>query len=71
MAELQVDIVTLKPRWSLSDLFGSRGEQESKARILGQLYREYLSEGWELADDICWSKDSGFAVMKIGRPAPS
>ena len=71
MAEPHIDIVTLKPKWSLSDLFGKRGRTESRARILEQLDEKYLSKGWELADDILWGKDDGYAVMKLGRPTVS
>ena len=69
MDNAQVDIVTLKPRWSVRDLFGGRDEKVSRARILTQLNEEYLSKGWELADEIYWGKDYGYAVMKIGRTA--
>ncbi|HSG17512.1 MAG TPA: hypothetical protein VLE70_14470 [Anaerolineae bacterium] len=71
MAEPHTDIITLKPRWSLSDLFGRRGQAKSRARILRQLDEMYLSEGWQLADDILWGKGDGFAVMKVGRPTVS
>ena len=71
MDESVVDIVTLRPHWSLSDLFGRRNEEQSKTRILVQLNQEYLSKGWELADDIHWSKRYDFAVMKIGRRSPA
>ena len=67
MEDSRTDIVTLKPRWSVADLFGRRDEKESRARILNQLNRDYLSQGWELADEIYWSKNNGFAVMKLGR----
>ena len=67
--EAQVDFVTLKPRWSVSDLFGKRNGKASRARILAQLNEDYLSKGWELADEIHWGKDYGFAVMKLGRVA--
>lgn len=67
MDESRTNIVTLKPRWSVGDLFGKRNERECRERILTQLNRDYLSQGWELKDHICWAKDSGFAVMKLGR----
>jgi hypothetical protein len=67
MNESRVDIVTLKPRWSVVDLISRRDEKTCRTRILNQLYRDYLSQGWELADDIHWAKDNNFAVMKIGR----
>lgn len=67
MDEVSVDIVTLKPRWSFVDLIARRDEQTSRARILRQLNQDYLSQGWELADEIHWSKNNNFAVMKLGR----
>ena len=68
MDESRTNIVTLKPRWSVVDLFGRRNEKDCRTRILTQLNRDYLSQGWELADEIYWAKNNGFAVMKLGRP---
>lgn len=68
MDQQQYDIVTLKPKWSVIDIFVDRSEAVNRDRILHQLTDTYLSKGWELMDDIIWGKDYQYAVMKIGRP---
>lgn len=68
MNNQKYDIVTLKPAWSVRDLFIGRTEAENRDRILNQLKGRYLSNGWELSDEIMWGKDSEFAVVKLGRP---
>lgn len=67
MNDAQVDFVTLKPKWSLTDLFTRPDEETSRQRILAQLKQEYLANGWELADEIYWGKRYSYAVMKLGR----
>ncbi len=67
MEKSQTNIVTLKPKWSLRDMFMARNEVANRQRILTQLEAEYLSKGWELADDIQWGKDYRYAVMKLDR----
>lgn len=67
MRQPEYDIVTLKPHWSVKDLFISRGEAENKQRILHELDGRYLSKGWTLADDIMWGARCEYAVVKIGR----
>ena len=67
MEKSQVHIVTLKPKWSVKDMFVGRNETINRDRILHQLDDEYLSKGWELTEDIMWGKDYGYAVMKLGR----
>jgi len=62
------EIVTLKPSWSLKDLFLERNEDENRNRILEQLRGDYLSKGWELTDEIMWGKEFQFAVVKLERP---
>ncbi|KPK09957.1 MAG: hypothetical protein AMJ56_09465 [Anaerolineae bacterium SG8_19] len=69
MDQQQYDIVTLKPKWSVIDLFIEPSEAANKDRILHQLTDKYLSKGWVLMDDIIWGKDYEYAVMKIGRPS--
>lgn len=71
MDQQQFDIVTLKPKWSVIDLFIERSEAANRDRILHQLTDKYLSKGWVLLDDIIWGKDYEYAVMKIGRPSPN
>ncbi len=68
MNKLKYDIVTLKPGWSVKDLFTGRTEAANRERILNQLNGQYLNQGWQLSDDIMWGKDSEFAVVKLGRP---
>jgi hypothetical protein len=68
MNKLNYDIVTLKPGWSVKDLFTGRTEAANRERILNQLNGQYLNQGWQLSDDIMWGKDSKFAVVKLGRP---
>jgi len=67
MENSQENIVTLKPKWSVKDIFVERNEVVNRERILDQLDNEYLSKGWELTEDIIWGKDYGYAVMKLGR----
>ena len=69
MNNLKYDIVTLRPGWSVRDLFGRRSEATNRNRILNQLNGQYLARGWELSDDIMWGKDGEFAVVKLGRPS--
>ena len=71
MDKSQYNIVTLKPKWSVKDMFVGRNKVENRERILEQLNEEYLSKGWELTEDIMWGKDFGYAVMKIGRFSPN
>jgi hypothetical protein len=70
MEKSQYNIVTLKPKWSVKDVFVERNEGVNRERILHQLDDEYLSKGWELTEDIMWGKDFGYAVMKLGRLSP-
>jgi len=67
MGQIQYDIVTLKPKWSIKDVFVERNEDANKERILEQLRGHYLEKGWVLTDDIIWGKDYNYAVMKLGR----
>lgn len=67
MENSQYNIVTLKPKWSVKDMFVERSLAVKRERILDRLDEEYLSQGWELADDIIWGKEFEFAVMKLGR----
>ena len=69
MGKAQYDIVTLKPRWSVRDLFVNRSELEYRDSILAQLNSQYLSQGWTLADDIKWAPRCKFAVIKLGPPS--
>ena len=71
MEKAKYNIVTLKPKWSVKDMFIERNEAVNRERILHQLDNEYLSKGWELSEDIMWGKDFGFAVMKLGRLSPN
>jgi hypothetical protein len=48
-------------------MFMARNEVANRQRILTQLEAEYLSKGWELADEIQWGKDYRYAVMKLDR----
>jgi hypothetical protein len=68
MGKAQFDIVTLKPRWSVRDLFVDRSESDYKDSIIAQLNREYLSQGWTLADEIKWDPKYRYAVVKLGPP---
>lgn len=61
------EIVTLKPGWSIKDLFLERNEEDNRNRILDQLNGEYLSKGWQLTDEIMWGKEFQFAVVKLER----
>jgi len=69
MGQIQYDIVTLKPKWSIKDLFTQRNGDNNRERILKQLNGHYLEKGWELTDDIIWGKEFSYAVMKLGRPS--
>jgi hypothetical protein len=69
MGEAQFNIVTLKPRWSVRDLFVDRSDLEYRDSILAQLNSQYLSQGWILADEIKWDPKYRFAVIKLGLPA--
>ena len=71
MTEVEYDIVTLKPAWSVRDFFTGRTENTNRDSILQQLDGKYLSRGWQLTDEIMWGKDSEFAVVKLGRPPNS
>ena len=68
MGEAQYNIVTLKPRWSVRDLFVDRSDLESRESILAQLNNQYLSQGWTLADEIKWDPKYRYAVVKLGLP---
>jgi hypothetical protein len=67
MDQQDIEIVTLKPGWSIKDLFIGRDENESRNRILNQLNLDYLANGWELTDEIMWGKEFQFAVVKLER----
>ena len=67
MGQIQHEIVTLKPKWSLKDFFVERNGETNRQRILEQLNGQYLENGWELKDDIIWGKEFSYAVMKLGR----
>ena len=67
MDQQDIEIVTLKPGWSIKDLFLGRDEDENRNRILNQLNGEYLANGWELTDEIMWGKEFQFAVVKLER----
>jgi len=69
MGQIQHDIVTLKPKWSVKDLFIERNGETNRERILEQLSGHYLEKGWELKDDIIWGKEYSYAVMKLERPS--
>jgi hypothetical protein len=69
MGEANFDIIMVKPRWSVRDLFSSRSEKESREAILEQLNSEYLSRGWTLADEIKWDAKYRYAVVKLGPPS--
>ncbi|MFN2189891.1 MAG: hypothetical protein ACK2T3_14095 [Candidatus Promineifilaceae bacterium] len=71
MGKAQFDIVTLKPRWSVRDLFSEKTEAESRESILAQLNSRYLSHGWTVVDDIKWDSKYRFAVVKLGPPQSS
>ena len=67
MDQQDIEIVTLKPGWSIKDLVLGRDEDENRNRILNQLNGDYLAKGWELTDEIMWGKEFQFAVVKLGR----
>ncbi len=69
MGQIQYDIVTLKPKWSIKDMFAERSGDANRERILDQLRGHYLENGWVLVDDIIWGKECSYAVMKLGRPS--
>ena len=67
MDQQDIEIVTLKPGWSVKDLFLGPNEAENRNRILNRLNGDYLTKGWELTDEIMWGKEFQFAVVKLGR----
>ena len=69
MGEAQYNIVTLKPRWSVRDLFSEKTEMDNRESILAQLDSQYLSQGWTLVDEIKWDSKYRFAVVKLGPPS--
>ena len=72
MRQWEYEIVTLKPKWSPVDLVTRRSREQNTASIIHQLKDQYLAKGWQVADDdIFWERDRRFAVLKVGRPAPS
>ena len=71
MGKARYDIVTLKPRWSVKDLFSEKTETDSRESILAQLNSQYLSQGWTLAEDIKWDPKYRYAVVKLGSPQAS
>jgi hypothetical protein len=68
MGKAQYDIVTLKPRWSVRDLFSDKSEGACRESILAQLNSRYLSQGWVLAEEIVWDSKYRYAVVKLGPP---
>lgn len=71
MSRWEYEIVTLRPKWTPFDLVTKRNEQQNAASIFQQLNEQYISKGWQVTDDIYWERDRRFAVLKVGRPAPS
>jgi len=71
MRQWEYEIVTLRPKWSPVGLVASRSKKKNAASIIQQLNDQYLSRGWQVTGDICWERDCRFAVLKVGRPAPS
>ena len=71
MGKARYNIVTLKPRWSVRDLFSEKSETDNKESILAQLNRQYLSQGWTLVDEIKWDAKYRYAVVKLGPPPSS
>ncbi len=71
MREYDFEILTLKPRWSLSELIFERSADQKKNSIMYQLHEYYISRGWQLAADIGWGKGHRFAVVKLIRPTPN
>ena len=71
MGKARYDIVTLKPRWSVKDLFSEKTETDNRESILAQLNSQYLSQGWTLAEDIKWDPKYRYAVVKLGSPQAS
>ena len=71
MGKARYDIVTLKPRWSVKDLFLEKTETDNRESILAQLNSQYLSQGWTLAEDIKWDPKYRYAVVKLGSPQAS
>ena len=71
MGKARYNIVTLKPRWSVRDLFTEKTETENRESILAQLNSQYLSRGWTLAEEIKWDPKNRHAVVKLGPPPSS
>ena len=71
MGQARYDIVTLKPRWSVKDLFSEKSAEDNRESILAQLNSQYLSQGWTLAEEIKWDSKYRFAVVKLGPPPTS
>ena len=71
MGKARYNIVTLKPRWSVRDLFTEKTETENRESILAQLNSQYLSRGWTLAEEIKWDSKNRYAVVKLGPPPSS
>jgi hypothetical protein len=71
MRQWEYEIVTLRPKWSPVGLLTRRSREQNTASIYQQLYDQYIAKGWQVADDIQWERDCRFAVLKVGRPAPS
>jgi hypothetical protein len=71
MRQWEYEIVTLRPKWSPVGLLTRRSREQNTASIYHQLYDQYIAKGWQVADDIQWERDCRFAVLKVGRPAPS
>jgi len=71
MGKARYNIVTLKPRWSVKDLFSEKTETDNRESILAQLHSQYLSRGWTLAEDIKWDPKYRYAVVKLGPPQAS
>jgi len=71
MRQWEYEIVTLKPKWSPADLLTRRSREQNTASIIHQLNDQYIAKGWQVTDDIQWERDRRFAVLKVGRPAPS
>ena len=71
MGKVRYNIITLKPRWSVKDLFAKKSEKESRDSILSQLNSQYLSQGWTLEEEIMWDSKYRQAVVKLGPPPSS
>jgi hypothetical protein len=71
MRQWEYEIVTLKPKWSPANLLTRSSREQKTASIIQQLNEQYIAKGWQVTDDIQWERDRRFAVLKVGRPAPS